>query len=113
VRVIFTLPRQFGDYPHPLAYVEWYTAFGTRDPDSGLYTIKPSTAARVPRASIVRVDRFLRPCHLVGKFGGKHIPTTWTTDNVLDETAAFYLNSYSSVDFWSYFCLPPMSRVST
>ncbi|KAJ7805486.1 hypothetical protein B0H13DRAFT_1524309, partial [Mycena leptocephala] len=24
IRVIFNLPRQVGNFPHPLAYVEWF-----------------------------------------------------------------------------------------
>lgn len=31
VRVIFTLPRQFGTYSRALAYIEWFTPF--REPD--------------------------------------------------------------------------------
>jgi hypothetical protein len=112
VRVIFKLGFQFGFYPHALAYVEWYTPFSTPDEASGLYTVKPSTRMRRPHASVVRVDSLLRPCNLVAKVTGQRMDTAWKSDNVLDKAQAFFLNTYISLDFWSYFCLPPMSRVS-
>ncbi|KAJ7904866.1 hypothetical protein B0H13DRAFT_1528847, partial [Mycena leptocephala] len=36
IRAIFRLPPQFGEFPHPLAYVEWFTALSRPDPISGL-----------------------------------------------------------------------------
>ncbi|KAJ7722129.1 hypothetical protein DFH07DRAFT_857176, partial [Mycena maculata] len=39
IRVIFKLPLQFGSYPHPLAYIEWFTPLKSRpDPVSGMFT---------------------------------------------------------------------------
>ncbi|KAI6156697.1 hypothetical protein BKA82DRAFT_3933183, partial [Pisolithus tinctorius] len=43
VRVIFKLPDYFGNYPHPLVYVEWFTALHRRDPASSLYIVTRST----------------------------------------------------------------------
>ncbi|KAJ7123865.1 Zn-finger domain-containing protein [Mycena crocata] len=31
IRAIFTLPPQYGTYPHPLAYIEWFTGFNQPD----------------------------------------------------------------------------------
>jgi hypothetical protein len=110
VRVIFKLPPMYGDHPHPLAYVEWFTAFANPDADSGLYKIRPSTRMGQRRASIIRVDELLRPCHLVGKVSGGTINDRWTSHNVLDKADTFFLNNFITLDFWSYFCLPPMVR---
>ncbi|KAI6100928.1 hypothetical protein EDD16DRAFT_1495872, partial [Pisolithus croceorrhizus] len=43
VQVIFNLPHHLGSYPHPLAYVEWFTALQQHNPVSGLYIITHST----------------------------------------------------------------------
>ncbi|KAJ7660335.1 hypothetical protein DFH06DRAFT_951086, partial [Mycena polygramma] len=45
IRVIFTLPPQFGTYPHPLAYIEWFTPLNRPDPTSGMFTTHRSTRA--------------------------------------------------------------------
>ncbi|TCD59805.1 hypothetical protein EIP91_011412 [Steccherinum ochraceum] len=38
IRAIFELPPQFGYYPHPLAYIEWYTPFQQYDRNTRMYT---------------------------------------------------------------------------
>ncbi|KIK12222.1 hypothetical protein PISMIDRAFT_70931, partial [Pisolithus microcarpus 441] len=43
VRVVFKLPEVFGTFPHPLAYVEWFTTLQRRDPVSGLFIVTRST----------------------------------------------------------------------
>ncbi|KAG1747788.1 uncharacterized protein EDB91DRAFT_1008998, partial [Suillus paluster] len=43
VCVIFTLPRQFGAYSQPLAYIEWFTPFREADQFSGLHQVSRST----------------------------------------------------------------------
>ncbi|KAJ6544929.1 hypothetical protein B0H10DRAFT_1695855, partial [Mycena sp. CBHHK59/15] len=43
IRVIFNLPSQFGTFPHPLAYIEWFTPLSRPDPVSGMYTTHRST----------------------------------------------------------------------
>ena len=55
VRVIFDLPPQFGPFPHPLAYVEWFTPLRNKRPDLkvGLYQVAPSTQQWRPNAAIV------------------------------------------------------------
>ncbi|KAJ7506471.1 Zn-finger domain-containing protein [Mycena galericulata] len=45
IRVIFTLPPQYGTYTHPLAYIEWFTPFNRPDKTSGMYTIHRSSRA--------------------------------------------------------------------
>ncbi|KAF8221506.1 hypothetical protein L208DRAFT_1160707, partial [Tricholoma matsutake] len=43
VHIIFDLPPQFCRLPHPLAYIEWFTALGHPDPVTGMYSIRHST----------------------------------------------------------------------
>ncbi|KAJ7075272.1 hypothetical protein B0H15DRAFT_925484 [Mycena belliarum] len=45
IRAIFRLPPQFGSFPHPLAYVEWFTPLNRPDPSTGMYTTHRSTAS--------------------------------------------------------------------
>jgi hypothetical protein len=55
IRVIFNLPPQFGLYPHPLAYVEWFTSLGTKDKGSDLQSISHSTRTLCRNAEIISV----------------------------------------------------------
>ncbi|KIK19717.1 hypothetical protein PISMIDRAFT_55553, partial [Pisolithus microcarpus 441] len=43
VRVIFKLPEVFRTFPHPLAYIEWFTTLQCQDPVSGLFIVTCST----------------------------------------------------------------------
>ncbi|KAI6101923.1 hypothetical protein EDD16DRAFT_1458670, partial [Pisolithus croceorrhizus] len=43
IQIIFKLPKQFGTYLHPLAYVEWFTTLQHWDCVSGLYIVTCST----------------------------------------------------------------------
>lgn len=79
VRVIFKLPEHLGSYPHPLAYVEWFTALHRRDPVSSF------------------IDRIVRPCHLQARCG-KEISKDWASANVLEKATSFYVNSYIDLD---------------
>lgn len=104
IRVIFNLPLQFGLYfglyPHPLAYVEWFTPLGTKDKVSELQSISRSTRALRRNAEIISATRLVRSCHLVGKCGRK-IDERWGTDNILEEAEAFWLNRYIHLDMFS------------
>jgi hypothetical protein len=97
VRVIFQLPPQFGRYPHPLAYVEWFTALRTKDKVTGMYSITRSTRLGRRNAEVISVTCIVRACHLVGKTG-REIDRTWTTDKVLEEANTFWVNNYIDVD---------------
>ncbi|KAI5987191.1 hypothetical protein EDD15DRAFT_2174021 [Pisolithus albus] len=97
VRVIFKLPEHLGSYPHPLAYVEWFTALHRRDPASGLYIVSRSTRNRRRNVSIISIDRIIRPCHLQPRCG-KEISNEWSSDNVLEKATSFYVNSYIDLD---------------
>lgn len=95
--MIFTLPPQFGTYTHPLAYIEWFTPLNKPDPISGMFTTRRSTRHLRRNAAVISVEHIVRSCHLMGKCGAK-IDRKWTSFNVLDEAAMFYVNPYILVD---------------
>ncbi|KAJ8509198.1 hypothetical protein ONZ45_g8605 [Pleurotus djamor] len=101
VCVIFKLPPQLGSYPHPLAYVKWFTPLTRFDENTGMYQIQRSTRANRPNVSIISVEQLVRSCHLIGRSNRK-VDTSWTSDNVLDAARSFYLNTYIDSDFFSY-----------
>ncbi|KAH7904046.1 hypothetical protein BJ138DRAFT_1019687 [Hygrophoropsis aurantiaca] len=94
VRIIFKLPDVYQIRPpHPLAFVEWFTPFGPRDTCSGLYIVNRSTRMRKPYVEIIEVDRIVRNCHLIPKFGVKK-NTRWAADNIGEVCKTFYFNPY-------------------
>ncbi|KAJ7250083.1 hypothetical protein B0H12DRAFT_1234544 [Mycena haematopus] len=97
IRVIFKLPPQFGTYIHPLAYIEWFTPLNRPDPTSSMFTTRRSTRFHSRNAAVVSVEHIVHSCHLMGKCGAT-IDRTWTSSNVLDKAAMFYVNPYSLVD---------------
>ncbi|KIK14334.1 hypothetical protein PISMIDRAFT_117262, partial [Pisolithus microcarpus 441] len=99
VRVVFNLPHHLGSYPHPLAYVEWFTALQRRDPVSGLYIITRSTRNRSRNVSVISVDCIIRPCHLQARCR-REISKDWTADSVIEKAASFYVNSYIDLDMF-------------
>ena len=104
VRVIFTLPRQFGAYyarAAALAYVEWFTSFREQDPFSGLCQVSRSTRQLQRNAAVVPVNGLVRPCHLIPKMG-QSVDRGWTGGNVYEAANDPYLNAYIDVDM---FCI--------
>lgn len=97
IRVIFSLPPQFGRYPHPLAYVEWFTPLQTQNSITGMYSITRSTRLGRRNAEVISATRIVRACHLIAKCG-REINETWTTDNVLEKATTFWVNRYIDVD---------------
>ncbi|KAJ7212604.1 hypothetical protein GGX14DRAFT_323568, partial [Mycena pura] len=43
IHLIFELPSHLGKYPHPLAYIEWFTPLNGPDPATGMFTTHRST----------------------------------------------------------------------
>ena len=103
VHVIFKLPDHLRRYPHPLAYVEWFTSLHRRDPISGQFIVTRSMRNRRPNVSVISVDRFVRPCHLQGQCG-KQISSDWSSDNVLETASTFLINSYINLDTFVALC---------
>jgi hypothetical protein len=97
VRVIFTLPRQFGRYSRALAYIEWFTPFREPDPFSGLLQVSRSTRRLHRNAAVIHVDEILRPCHLIPRMG-QCINPGWTSTNTYELATDFYLNTFIDLD---------------
>ncbi|KAJ7059609.1 hypothetical protein C8F01DRAFT_1232034 [Mycena amicta] len=97
IRLIFRLPSHLGTYPHPLAYIEWYTPLSGPDPVSGMYTTRPSTRNHHANTAVISLDRIVRSCHLVGQ-SRRTLDRRWTAYNVLDMATAFYVNPYIHLD---------------
>ncbi|KAJ7055348.1 hypothetical protein C8F01DRAFT_1373875 [Mycena amicta] len=57
IRLIFRLPPHLGRYPHPLAFIEWFTPLNGPDPVSGMYTTRLSTRNHLPNTAVVSIDR--------------------------------------------------------
>jgi hypothetical protein len=105
IRAIFDLPPQFGPFPHPIAYLEWFTPLGNSDPLIGMHTVTRSTHRLRKNAAILPVTHIVRGCHLIGKCGCQ-IEGSWTTDNVLDQNTPFFVNHYIHVDDFTLFKCP-------
>ncbi|KAI6020335.1 hypothetical protein BKA83DRAFT_4527015 [Pisolithus microcarpus] len=97
VRVIFKLPEVFRTFPHPLAYIEWFTTLQCQDPVSGLFIVTCSTRNCHCNASIISIDHIDRVCHLQGRCG-REISKEWSADSVLENAASFFVNSYINLD---------------
>jgi hypothetical protein len=106
VRVIFTLPRQFGPYLRSLAYVEWFTPFREPDAFSGLRQVSRSTRQLCRNAAVVHVDEIVRSCHLIPKMGPSVDPS-WNSANVYELASDFYINTFIDVDT---FCISKSLR---
>ncbi|KAI6045913.1 hypothetical protein EDC04DRAFT_2558866 [Pisolithus marmoratus] len=64
VCVVFKLPEHLGTYPHPLAYIEWFTALQCQDPISSLYVVSHSTQNHCSNVSVISIEHIIWPCHL-------------------------------------------------
>jgi hypothetical protein len=93
VRAIFQLPEEFGTFPDPLVYVEWFTAFQSPVPDLEMYQVSRSTRQHRQRASIIPVTQIERSIHLIPKFG-RRIDLSWSAEDVLERCKTFYVNPY-------------------
>ena len=93
VRAIFCLPEEFGSFPDPLAYIEWFTAFQLPVPDLEMYQISRLTRQYRRRASIIPVSQIERSIHLIPKFG-RQMDISWSAEDVLERCKTFYVNPY-------------------
>ncbi|KAI5886664.1 uncharacterized protein SCHCODRAFT_02517285 [Schizophyllum commune H4-8] len=96
VRLLFKLPNAIGSYPHPLAYVDFYTPLSDSaayNTDLGMFRIKRATRQGVQHSAVIPVTNIVRSCHLIPQFK-RSVDRTWTATNVLDEAPHFYLNPY-------------------
>ena len=102
MRVVFkipdaALPKLFGPVEPPsghLAYVEWFSRPRNKDKTTALFPVSRSYKQNGQRdASIVEVDKIVRPCHLFPKFD-KKVNRAWTPENVLDRCDKLFLNPF-------------------
>ena len=98
--MLFKLPPQFGTFPHPLAYIEWFTPLRDPEPIIGMYKISQSTRNHCQNAAIVRVSDIMEDTHLSAFIQGE-IDPTWTSDNVLEVGTHFYVNRYIDINRFS------------
>jgi hypothetical protein len=108
IRVIFALPSHLGSFPHPLAYVHWFTPIHVWDDTVGMYRMGRSTRNHNPHAAIISVDRLLQGCHLLPRFGSGPVPRSWFDGRVLDLASDFFLNRY--INFFLFDDLNPSHR---
>ena len=95
VRVIFKLPQEFRDYPHPLAYVEYFQGRRIFSDVYGMWVVRQSFIQGRRKAAIIRVDSIRSSCHLLPQFSHP-CDSTWTSENVLELCGSFYVNAYLS-----------------
>ena len=93
VRAIFRVPDEFGTFPDPLAYVEWFTAFQSPVPDLEMYQVSRSTRQHCQRALIISVTQMEHSIHLIPKFGWR-IDLSWSAEDVFECCKTFYVNPY-------------------
>jgi hypothetical protein len=108
IRVIFTLPSHLGNFPHPLAYVHWFTPIHVWDDAIGMYRVGRSTRNHRPHAAVVSFEHIVQSCHLVPRFGSSPVPRSWLNGQVLDLASDFYLNRY--INFYLFEYLNSSSR---
>ena len=102
VRMLFKLPEVYRlTTVHPLAYVEWYTPFGTLDAETGMFVVKPSTRSHHTHGEVIEINQIVCSVHLLPKYGRKVNPG-WTSQNVADHCRAFFTSPYSNIHM---FCL--------
>ncbi|KAF8121357.1 hypothetical protein K438DRAFT_1913726 [Mycena galopus ATCC 62051] len=93
VRVIFRIPAEFGPYPDPVAYVDWYKPLQKPVPGLDMHLVSLSSRNLRQRSSIISVQDIVRSCHLIPVFG-RAVDPGWTSNSVLDLCKSFYLNPY-------------------
>ncbi|THU96676.1 hypothetical protein K435DRAFT_663997 [Dendrothele bispora CBS 962.96] len=113
VRLVFTVLQKSADYlfegiplkdkPHYLAYVEWFSPFGTQpDENCGLYKVSRCNVEGGRLASVVDVRRLVRSVHLLPRFG-RIANRDWTSSTVLDQCPSFFTNFYSDRHIYQLF----------
>jgi hypothetical protein len=95
-----------------LAYIEWYTLFGTIDMATGMHVVKPSTRSHCVNAEVIEVSRIVRNCHIIPKFGKKK-DSLWTSANVGEQCRTFFASPYSDTHIFCLFKLDVFVRVVT
>ena len=77
-----------------MAYVKWFTAFTTPNPNHGMYKVSCALQNGEHLCSIIPVSDFRHSIHLIPRFG-KVAPAHWMSSNVLEQYDSFYVNPFS------------------
>jgi hypothetical protein len=107
VKVILTLPERLHSRPLRLAYVEWFWPFKAADTATGLYTVGPSIRRQEVQAEVIGLERIVRSCHLVPKFGTE---IKVLQADIFEECTNFYLNPW--VDMHMFYMVRHSSHKS-
>ncbi|THU77482.1 hypothetical protein K435DRAFT_832430 [Dendrothele bispora CBS 962.96] len=99
-RLFHKVPVQ--DQPHHLAYVDWFTPFGSKDPNHGLYKISFCNVQGGRLSSVVDIRRLIRSVHLFPKFG-RVAERAWTSSTVLESCTTFFVNTDSDRHMYRLF----------
>ncbi|TEB23184.1 hypothetical protein FA13DRAFT_1757116 [Coprinellus micaceus] len=104
VRVIFSIPdnsirelfNEGVNVPYHFAYIDWFTPFKPApEPHHGLYKISYSRLHDGSNlSSIIPIANIFRSIHLFPSFG-RAAPVSWSSDQVLDQCKAFFLNPFT------------------
>jgi len=98
IRAIFTLPAQYGTFPHPLAYIEWFRPFTTRDKAIGLYKVARSTRNHIRHSEVISVNNILQACHLAPKYGSTPVDNSRNyLDRLETDADTFLFNHYNNL----------------
>ncbi|KAG2112395.1 uncharacterized protein F5147DRAFT_744599 [Suillus discolor] len=81
IHVIFKLPSYYGNFTHPLAYIEWFCPLYDPESTMNLYWLARSTYV-------------LQAGHLMPRFGSGKVDTSWINGDVLELADEFYINPY-------------------
>lgn len=94
IRAIFKLPPQYGKFPHPLAYVEWFRPLRDPEPATNLYRLARSTRNQRRFAAVISIQVLLQAAHLIPRFGSSKVDVSWVNGDVLELADDFYVNPY-------------------
>jgi hypothetical protein len=65
-----------------------------------MHIVKRSTRHHKRNSEIISVNDLVSSCHLMAKYGA-HVDKSFSTDDVLEKAAQFYVNPYIHVDTFS------------
>ncbi|KAJ7159504.1 hypothetical protein C8R46DRAFT_906545 [Mycena filopes] len=93
VRVIFRIPEDFGPYPDPVAYIDWFKPLQPPVSGLGMHQVSLSTRMNRQHSAVIPITDIVRSCHLIPAFG-RRANRAWESGTVLDTAKSFYLNPY-------------------
>jgi hypothetical protein len=87
--------RRNGKY-FPCAVIRWFNRIGDApDPDTGMWTVQPSTTNHVPHVAVIHIDTIFRAVHLIPVYGPTPLSPLIKFHHVLDVFTLFYVNKYA------------------